>query len=266
MPKILYNRNDMEEDKKSKKLTIERVVCLVAGILIASACVSEYFSSGDIYSIIPNSRIVDMIIHGICASCCFFFVFKPVFPMIIGVCLVESFVTMNITYEQLGVFLFYVSYILLYCKGYLVKNYITKTLILSAYHIICIACVWTHGPVKFCITLGSSAMFCVFYIWVYDILKAKLSCIFPVSVSNNPVIKNKQPGSKVFLSEYGLTERQINMILDNLQNNLSYKELSEKYYVSISTVKKDFSEVFQVFNVGKLEELHLLLLSYQVLR
>jgi len=56
------------------------------------------------------------------------------------------------------------------------------------------------------------------------------------------------------------------MILDNIQNNLSYKQLSEKYFVSVSTVKKDFSEVFQVFEVTKLEELHLLLLRYQVSR
>ena len=43
-----------------------------------------------------------------------------------------------------------------------------------------------------------------------------------------------------------------------------YKELSEKYYVSISTVKKIFADIFKVFEVNNIEELRLLLLQYQV--
>ena len=45
---------------------------------------------------------------------------------------------------------------------------------------------------------------------------------------------------------------------------MSYKEISEKYYVSISTVKKIFAEVFKIFNVSNIEELRILLLQYQV--
>ena len=56
----------------------------------------------------------------------------------------------------------------------------------------------------------------------------------------------------------------MDFILDNLHENCSYKDLSEKYFVSLSTVKKDFSELFKIFGVTKLEELHLLLLQYKV--
>ena len=49
-----------------------------------------------------------------------------------------------------------------------------------------------------------------------------------------------------------------------MRNKLSYKELSEKYFVSISTVKKIFADIFKIFNVSNIEELRLLLLQYQV--
>ena len=95
-------------------------------------------------------------------------------------------------------------------------------------------------------------------------MKAKLSCFIPNNVANNDVLNGKQPGSRIKLSDYSLTERQITFVLENVHNNLSYKDISDKYNVSVSLVKKVFSEVYKVFNVSKLEELRILLLQYQI--
>jgi len=248
---------------KEKTFGIERVVFLVSFIFIGAAFVVTLFAPIDPKSIIPHSREVVLVVHAICSLTCLFLVIKPVFPVSIAVLLVESGITMNITYEQLGIFLFYVCVILMSAKGKLIDKTVLKLSILFGYHAITLGLILTHGLDKFIIALGSSVLFFVVSLWLYSILKAKVACFMPTSVTDNSVI-DKQAGSKLSLSNYKLTDRQKNMILDNLHNNLSYKELSDKYYVSLSTVKKDFTEVFQVFGVTKLEELHLLLLRYQV--
>lgn len=247
-----------------KKMTIERVVFLVSFLFISAAFVLTLFNPEDPESLIPYSKYVVLVVHGICALTCLFLVIKPVFSLSILVLLIESFITLNITYEQLGVFLFYVCYILLFCNGSLVHKFVTKTFFLFLFHLISLLGVISHGITKFVIAFGSSIFFLVMLLWIYNILKVRFSCIIPSAVTQNSLLKNKQPGSQLILSEFELTERQKNMILDNLQNNLSYKDLSEKYFVSLSTVKKDFSEIFRVFSVAKLEELHLLLMQYQV--
>lgn len=249
---------------KEKKFGIDRIVFLVSMIFIGTAFVVTIFAPVDPASLIPHSREVVLIIHGICTLTCLFLVIKPCFPVAITVMLVESLITMNITYEQLGIFLFYVCLILLYAKGKMSKKLILKTVLLFIYHLISLLGILSHGLDKFIIAFGSSVFFFTISFWVYDILKAKIACFMPVTVTENTVLTGKLSGSKLSLSDYKLTDRQKNMILDNLQNNLSYKELSDKYYVSLSTVKKDFTDIFQVFGVSKLEELHLLLLRYQV--
>ena len=111
----------------------------------------------------------------------------------------------------------------------------------------------------------SYSIFCfAFYMWIYYTLKAKLSCLFPKNVRENDTIKGKPAGSVIKLSDYNLSERQKNLLLDHLYNKLSYKDLSEKYFVSISTVKKIFADIFKIFNVSNIEELRILLLQYQV--
>ena len=95
-------------------------------------------------------------------------------------------------------------------------------------------------------------------------LKAKLSCLFPQNVRENNTIIGKPAGSTISLSDYNLNERQITFLMEHLHNKMSYKELSEKYFVSLSTVKKIFADIFKIFNVSNIEELRLLLLQYQV--
>jgi len=249
-----------------KKFGYDRLVFLVSFIFIGAAFIVTWFAPVDPLCIFPHSREVVLVVHGICTLTCLFLVIKPVFQVSVAVLLVESFITMNITYEQLGIFLFYVCVILLFAQRKLVTHFVLKMVLLFTYHLAGLFCILSHGLDKFIIAFGSSALFFVVSLWLYDILKAKVACFMPTTVKDNSVITGKQLGSKISLSEYKLTERQKDMILDNIQNNLSYKQLSEKYFVSVSTVKKDFSEVFQVFEVTKLEELHLLLLRYQVSR
>ena len=104
----------------------------------------------------------------------------------------------------------------------------------------------------------------VFYLWIYNILKQKFSCYIPSNVSKNTTITNCNKGDVLKLSDFGLTEMQMNFVLANLHEGLSFKEISEKFFVSLSVVKHEFVKVYKIFSVDNLHELRLLLLQYQV--
>lgn len=97
----------------------------------------------------------------------------------------------------------------------------------------------------------------------YKIIRARFSVFASANEYINPVLKNLKPGQALYLKDYGLTERQQALVLDCLYNRLTYKQLSEKYNISVSLVKYEFSNIFKIFEVGKLEDLTILLLQYE---
>lgn len=252
----------------SKKwFTFERVVSITGFLFLLVAVASAFYFDGDRKSIIEyvaDSKIVLISIHSLCAAISFFLIFKPNARAMIFVLMTESVLTMVTNYEQLGIFFFYASVILLLSKNMFTKHVKGRMVLLFSVHLISIILTFTHGWAYTFVALGTTAFECVFFIWIYKILKTKLSCFIPTTVSENTVLSNYKQGDVVKLSAFPLSDRQKDFIYDNMHSNLSYKELSEKHFVSISTVKKDFTDIFQIFGVTKLEELHLLLLQYQV--
>lgn len=252
-------------DKNS--INKERVVAFFGFIFLIIASVTGFLFDGDPDSILQkfvDSSILIPWIHVFCAALSFFLIFKPNDTLLIIILNIESTLLLLTDYAQLGIFFFWATVILIITKDlYKNKNKLIISL-LSVLHVLSLLGSYTHGW-KFTFISIANSIFCfVFYNWIYSILKAKLSCFLPSNVSNNQTIHNKKPGEIIKLSDYNLTERQINFILENVHNNLSYKEISDKYFVSISTVKKTFAEVYKIFNVNKLEELRILLLQYQV--
>ena len=61
-------------------------------------------------------------------------------------------------------------------------------------------------------------------------------------------------GDVVSLSKYGLTGRQVSLVLDYIYKQTSYKELGEKYGLGLSTIKREFSIIFKIFGVSKIED------------
>lgn len=252
---------------KTKWINSERVVSLVGFLFLLLAVGSALYFNGDKKSIIElfaDSKTVIIATHALCAAATFVMIFVPNAHVMICVLMVESVLTILTDYEQLGIFFFYAAFLLLLSKNIFTKHVKGKMIFLYSLHILSILLSYTHGWAYTLVAFGTSIFQGVFYIWIYKILKSKFSCFIPKNVTENLVLAGLKPGSELILSAYPLSERQITFILDNMHSNLSYKELSEKHYVSISTVKKDFMEIFQIFGVSKLEELHLLLLQYQV--
>lgn len=253
---------------KSNLIIYERVVSVIGFIFLVIAALLAYFLfDGDRLSVIEkiaDSRIVITLVHSICALIIFSTIFKQNNISLISVLVIESVLTILTDYEHLGIFLFDAALILIISKN----MFLTKRKIifysLGILHVLSLAGTYTHGIRYTIIAFGTSIFTLAFYIWIYIILKSKFASYIPKSVIENQIFVTKKPGQKLSLSDYNLTDRHKTFILENINNNLSYKELSEKYNVSISTVKKDFSEVYKIFNVSKLEELRILLLRYQV--
>ena len=252
---------------QDNKLINERVVSAIGFCFLVIASITAFLNDGDQNSILeflcPSKNII-FVTHVICSCYAFFLIFKPSDVGYVIIMMVESVLTMITSYEQLGTFFFYASLILIICKD-LAGNKMGKIIpVLIVIHVLSILLTFTHGLKVTFLSIASSAYSFIFYLWIYKYLKAKLSCFWPKTVTNNEVLKDVKAGNTIKLSSYNLNERQITFLLENLYNNLSYKELSSKYYVSVSTVKRTFMDICKVFKVNNLEELRFLLLQYQI--
>ena len=249
------------------RISSERVVAVVGFVFILVAAIISLFFNGDpnsIIELIADTSVVIPVVHFLCVGITFVYIFKPKPYFLISVLLIESELTILTNYEELGIFFFYAAVIYIVCADIMVNKSKKMIIIMFAVHFITLLLTYTHGIKYMLVDLGYS-MFCLaFYLWIYSILKAKLSCLIPKNVRENNTIIGKPAGSAISLSDYNLNERQRTFLMEHIHNKLSYKELSEKYYVSLSTVKKIFAEIFKIFNVSNIEELRILLLQYQV--
>ncbi len=247
--------------------SVERVVPVVGFLFLLISAVASFFISGDKASLLEkfgDSQIIVRTVHVICTSFCAFLIIRPRPTGIVIIMMIESILTILTNYAQLGIFFYYGCVCLILCKELYPR--FKKPILFSSFiiHLISLGLTYTHGIPKMCINFFSSIFYLIFFLWIYSLLKARLSCHLLKNVIQNEKLGDKKKGEELKLSSYNLSERQIQLVLDNIYNNLSFKELSEKYYVSISTVKSEFVGVYKIFGVSKLEELRLLLLQFQV--
>lgn len=250
---------------KKRLINPERVLSVVSILFISAAFIVSIILDGDPLSIIPYSQIVIPLVHGLCVLLTLSLLIKTNLYLQVFILLLESGLTILTNYEILGIMFFYSALIVISVNNlFSEKKHKHIIRILFFLHIVEIILTYPHGINITIVAFSASAFFGTFLYWILDNLKAKLSCIIPSKVTENAALGDKKPGSVIYLSEYDLSQRQKNFILDFLHDKLSYKDLSEKYFVSISTVKKEFTEIFKIFEVTKIEELHILLLQYQV--
>lgn len=247
---------------KNTRISPERVCVFVSAIFLFISFVASLQLNLQVETFIPSQTFVSLI-HAVCFLLSLIVIIKPTLYLEVVIMLCESVLTIMIGYMHLGIFLFYGILILMFVNGKFRRHALVEIIPLVVIHIAAIFSCFIHSWIYVIMGIASSFFFAAFLYWIYDILKVKLSCFLPSAAKHNTVIK-QAPGEDLHLSDYNLSDRQMNFVLDNLHENRTYKELSEKYFVSLSTVKKDFSELFRVFDVGNLEELHLLLLQYKV--
>ena len=254
---------------QDNKIINERVVSAIGFCFLVIATITSFLNDGDpnsILELICPSKIIIFITHLLCSCYAFFLIFKPSDIGYVIIMMVESVLTMLTSYEQLGIFFFYASLILIICKDLAGKKMGNIIPALIVIHVLSLIGTFTHGLKVTFLSIASSAYSFIFYLWIYKYLKAKLSCFWPKTVTQTQALKDIKVANTITLSHYNLNERQITFVLENLYSNLSYKELSSKYNVSVSTVKRTFTDICKVFKVNNLEELRFLLLQYQIIK
>lgn len=257
---------------KSRRINSERVEFIVGFLFLLTAFIVSLYYDGDKNSILeliphhlgrPLTAYILPIVHGTMALWCFFLIFKPSIRSQVIMLFIESFITILTNTEMLGIFFFYAAVaISQISQAFNPKEHI-KIATITIIHFLCILGIYPHGWAKVFLALGTSCFYMVFMFWIYHLLRVKFSSFLQKAVYENSVIK-EEPGQIVNLKDYGLTERQIAITKDYVANKTAYKELAEKYITSLSSIKKDFSIVFQKLGVSDIHEMSVLLQQYQL--
>ena len=250
--------------KNKNILTPHRIFEFCGFLILSAAFIISLKLPAEPLTWIPFAQITVPVVNGLCALACIPLIIKPGIKWIeISLFFVQSFFTTWTGYETLGMFLYSAMIVLLFCYGFFKKYLHRKAIIL-----VIIWGIWLSGVIPFgiarCVLVYTTFLFMLaFYYAVYSKLKELLAPLLPVQ-AEEATIKLPAVERTINLTDYNFTERQQKLIFDFMQYNSTYKELSDKFYISVSTVKKDMAEILRLFGVKTSEELRQLLSPYEI--
>ena len=262
MDRVLDKKGKSEFYKKKK---YEKIMLISAFSVLLTATILSIINDNDIPTVIPFHTTVVPIINGMSALLCLILLFiKENYRLQCLILFVQGICTALTGYEVLGAFLYSAMFVLLFANKFFTTNAKKKIFIFVLIWILTVLSLIPFGIQRFILELVISFFFAGFYAYVYKKMEHTLSVFVPAK--DNLEILNNLPerGSKIHLEEFGLSERQINLVKDYLINKTGYKELGQKYFMSTSTVKKDMNDVFKKFDVKNINELYLLLIQFEV--
>ena len=262
MDSVLDKKRKSEFYKKKK---YEKIMLISAFSVLLTATILSIINDNDIPTVIPFHTTIVPIINGASAFLCLILLFiKENYRLQCLILFIQGICTALTGYEVLGAFLYSAMFLLLFVNNFFTTNAKKKVSILVLIWILTVLSLLPFGFQRFLLEFVISFFFAGFYAYVYKKLEHILSIFIPVKNDSQIIDKLPERGSKINLEEFGLSERQIKFVKDYLKNKSSYKELSEKYFISTSTVKKDMNDVFTKFNVKNINELYLLLIQFEV--
>ena len=249
----------------NKQNLIDRLMCASACIFQALAFYISLNHESFKATIIPFPNVIIPTVNITASIICLFLVFFPkFFKLKIAVIYIQSILTTLNELELLGTFLYAGSILLLFCEGFFKTKPKKKIIVqFTIWFIVSLGTI-PFGLYRYLRVLALSIFFLTFYLNIYFYLEKYLTPLLPIKelVKQNKVMP--KPGSEIELADYGLTERQIALVKTYLKTTSSYKELANEYNISLSLVKHEMREVFSIFEVNNLKELHILLLQYNI--
>lgn len=248
-----------------KFYTPEKFMLLVSFIILTVASVLSFFLEPCKTTIIPFPQYTVPFINSFSALFCFFLFFKPSFYK--GQCLIliiQSITTTLTGYEILGTFLYFAAILILFCEGYFKNNFKQKILFIIVCWFVVTLGVIPFGFHRFILELAVSLFFLGFYIFLYSKLKDLLKSLLPSNLIETTVCL-PPIGSKITLSKFYLSERQIKILEDYMESKPSYSNLAYKHCLSNSSVKKEMSKILKIFGVSNANDLYFLLRQYELI-
>ena len=250
--------------KKDFKNILHRIMNLFAAITLIIATIIALTIPADTRTLIPRTNIVSPVVYGICAILCLVLVVRPEKYFLESiVLLVQSFFTVWMGEEIIGIFLYFLMIVLLLCNNFFKTHSIKKIIAFIILWLVIISGVGVYGRTRVIVAYSVSFLYIICYAYIFFLLKDLLAPLLPQPVLTTRSDMPKQ-GSIIKLEQFELSERQIQFINDCLQQNLSYKKIAYKNITSVSTVKKEMAHVFKVFGVKSKEQLRQLLLQYTI--
>ena len=249
----------------SKLFTSHRLFEICLFMLLSSTFTTSLMLPENYRTWIPIPQILLPLANGICLITCMVLIIKPGIKLLeIGILLIQSFLTKWTGYESLGLLFYIVMLVMLFRYGFFRTHIHFKTILVSVIWIIWMPGALPFGMDHFLLSLAAFFFILSFCHLVYDYFKDLLAPLLPAQ-SEKAKIKLPQIGGTLKLAETNLSERQTKLIFDFINYNSTYKELSDKYFISISTVKKDMAQVLKLFGVKNNDDLRHLLSQYTLL-
>lgn len=265
----------MDSTKKNSLDLPMRIFCFLGMIVLITASVMSFNYKPTKISIFSKPEYTVFAINSISAFLAFLLVLFPDnYKAQVFILAIQSVSTTCTGFDTLGIFLYSAAIIILFVNGFFkvhLKEKISVViflwmLILTGYSFFVLKN-YNFSKRSLCriaLEFSVSFFFFGFYFYIYKKLESLLTTLVPVKTVSNSKLTFPKIGSTLHLSDYGLTDRQIKLVLTYLTTQKNYEALSEQFFISKSTVKKDMSNVFYKFDVSNLKELHILLLQYIV--
>lgn len=248
--------------KKTEKYYI--IMIIITFILLLLASILSFITPAETKSLIPYPHIIIPIINITTTIFAFILILFPKKRFFeYSILTLQCFFTTWTNYETLGTILFIILLSFLFINGFFKSHIYLKFFFLIIFWLITLIGVFPFGLHRTILAYVSTIFFVSVCIYLYEFLKDDLASFFPAV--NVICSKFPSPGSQINLLDYGLTERQIELIKEILYGNTSYQVMADKFITSISTIKGEMSKVYKLLEVDNREELRILLLQYKII-
>lgn len=236
------------------------VICVLAAIM-------NLKTSFQFECIIPNIRYVSATVNFVSAVLCIILVIKPEWNIVQYVLLaLESVLTTIIGFIGIGAMLMMFMCLLLFVNGFFVTRPYLKLIVIILLWFCVDLLVYPGLGLRYMLLSMILALFYVaMYVVIYSKLEEKLSYLLP---KNEVSAKNKdmpEHGAELNLNDYGLTKRQIRFLILAIKEGLSYEQIGDANFISVSVVKKEMAACCKAFGVKNREALRILLLQYKLI-
>lgn len=247
-------------------MLLRRLLNVCAFVVLTAAAIISYRFPNNSMTLIPYAEISVPFIYGMGALLYMLLIFHPesrILEMI--VLIVLCFLTVWTGHEILGIFLYSAVIIMLLCNKFFKTHNAIKIMVFIVLWFVILSGVVPYGRTRTIIAYLVSVLQILFYAYVYVSLEDLLVPLLPPQFHS---VRDRLPkqGSVLHVSqlqELGLSERQIQFILDSIKGK-SYAEIAETHAASTSTVKKEMVNIFKTFGVKTREELLFILLQYTI--
>ena len=251
--------------KVDKKINYERLMILFGAIVSCTGFIISITIEDFSEAFLPYFNVIVPIVNITSAVMCLFLFIFPKFRLMQSIVVFGQGMVMvlnNLLF--LGIFLYFLGIMLLFCNGYLRKKTVIKLICCLGVLFLSFTPIIFKNFHKYFMAVFFLLFVAFSYIYIYWKIRQNLFDLFPFLANKITDKQMPEPGSKLNLLDFELTERQINILKSYINDSKNYKAIGEKFYLSESLVKKEMVNICKCFGVQSIRVLLFLLQQYEI--